>query len=120
MWLLDRLFPGRKCYEVCEEHGHDYRDNGHVTYSSVLKPYDITKVRETHEVDECVATHEDEYGEMYSALFIYREETVVCRDCGKDRTEKDRAERLVLCEDGGFKQSDVVFTEIEDDEENNA
>lgn len=94
MGLLSFLCPSGRGYTPCDEHGHDYRENGDSTMDADLT---VSMFRNGYESDVLP----DKY---LGLLEIVRKTEVPCRDCGEMTTKKTVLQKFrVAKEDEDFK-----------------
>jgi hypothetical protein len=123
MGLLSWLCPSRESendeFDICDTHGHDFRESVEVEKTVKKKTRKIDYLLNDYETSDQVVTFENYGKTFYTYLKLRDEKLMVCRDCGVERTFWGDTMNLVLCEDGEYRPFNDLFTEIEE-EENNA
>lgn len=120
MGLLSCVCPNRDDYEICDERGHDYREDVESEFDFKMNTHKLGRLRKDYEVSDKVSVIESKYGDMYSYLRIYEVSLSVCRDCGEEKENREDRKSLVLCEDGEYRPFNDLFEQKENDEEDNA
>lgn len=117
MGFLKRLFCG--CpdnYDICEERGHDYREDVEMEHEADVHLNRMKPHRKHYDVSDHVKVVQEYRTEKFTRLRVKSNSLRVCRDCGKERRTTKESQSLVLCEDGRFRPMPDLFTRDEENE----